>query len=609
MEKLTQMHVLSTAGHVDHGKSSLILALTGTDPDRWAEEKERGLTIDLGFAHLVLPSGKELSLVDVPGHIRFIKNMLAGVGAIDGAIFVVAANEIWKPQSEEHLRILDLLGIKSGIVVMTKADLVDEEWLDLAKMEIQDHVSGTFLENAPIVAVDSLSKRGLDELTKEIEALLSATPPSADLNRPRLWIDRVFSSRGSGTVVTGTLSGGHIDIDQELAVFLSSGKSWNVKVANLTRSFLENLNDASLAVRVRGLQSHGKKLLRADPGRRLALNLLGVASEQLSRGDVLINADQWCATSTFDANVKVLSSLAHGISKKGAYAVYIGSGDYPVKISVLGKSELEPGERGGIRVHLTSLVPLCMGDRFILRELGRQETVAGGEIVNINPRSSLTHALVSGDSAQIIEENGFLDAKLLYKMTGETVAPNLGSRYVISKGLRAQKIRELLERATAAGQSGFELSELDDIQRLLVLEAGELTVDSSRVYSSEFGHVKQALANHPYVKELEQSLFKPPPADGVDRQQIRELIRQGLIIECEGIYFSPVALEKAKEVIWGIAKINDSGFTVSQLRDELDSSRKFLLALVGYLDAKGYTRRDGDFRKPGPALVREFSGN
>ncbi|TAN22593.1 MAG: hypothetical protein EPN30_08225 [Actinomycetota bacterium] len=603
------MHVLSTAGHVDHGKSSLILALTGTDPDRWPEEKERGLTIDLGFAHLMLPSGKELSLVDVPGHIRFIKNMLAGVGAIDGVIFVVAANEVWKPQSEEHLRILDLLGTKTGIIVIAKADLVDDEWLELATMEVQDHVRGTFLQNAPIVAVDSLSGRGLDDLIGEIEALLGATPPSADLNRPRLWIDRVFSSRGSGTVVTGTLTGGHIDIDQELAVFPSSGKTWNVKVANLNRAFLENLNDSSMKVRVRGLQSHGQKLQRADPGRRLALNLLGVSSEQLSRGDVLIDADQWCATSMFDATIKVLSNLSHGISKKGAYAIYIGSGDYLVKINVLGKSELEPGESGGIRVHLNSLVPLGRGDRFILRELGRQETVAGGEVVNINPKTSLGHASLSGNTSQILEENGFLDANLLYKMTGESVAPNLGGRFVISERLRAQKIKELLQRAKDAGQSGFEISELDEISRLLLQATPELTVDSSRVYSSEFGPVKQSLANHPYLKDLEKSLFKPPSPEGVDRQQIRELVRQGLIIECDGIYFSPRALEKAKEVIWRISKVSESGFTVSQLRDELDTSRKFLLALVGCLDAKGYTRRDGDYRKPGPALIREFSGN
>ncbi|NNN19062.1 MAG: hypothetical protein HKL84_04320 [Acidimicrobiaceae bacterium] len=603
------MHVLSTAGHVDHGKSSLILALTGTDPDRWKEEKERGLTIDLGFAHLVLPSGKELSLVDVPGHIRFIKNMLAGVGAIDGVIFVVAANEAWKPQSEEHLRILDLLGTNCGIVALTKADLVDEEWLELAKLEVADHLIGTFLENAPIVAVDSLTRRGIDDLTGEIESLLGATPTSTDLNRPRLWVDRVFTSRGSGTVVTGTLTGGHIALDEELVIFPSSGKSWNVTVSNLTKTFLGDIADTSHKVRIRGLQSHGRKLDIADPGRRLALNLLGVSPGQVFRGDVLINPNQWCATSTFDAVVKVLAGLSHGVSKKGAYAIYVGSGDYPAKISVLGKPEINTGESGSIRIHLNSLVPLSKGDRFILRELGRRETVAGGEVTNVNPLTSLTKASPSSDTNQIIEENGFLDTKLIYKMTGDTLKANLGDNFVISENLRKRITDELLDRADRAGQAGFELSELDEISRSVLQSMAELKIDSSRAYGSKFGQVRNTLAHHPYLLELDQSLFKPPPPDGVDRQQIRELVRQGLIIESGDIYFSMNALEKAKDIIWKLSGSNDAGFTVSELRDQLGTSRKYLLALVGYLDAQGFTRRNGDYRKPGPALIRQFSGS
>lgn len=601
------MHVLSTAGHVDHGKSSLILALTGTDPDRWKEEKERGLTIDLGFAHLRLPSGRELSLVDVPGHIRFIKNMLAGVGAIDGAIFVVAANEVWKPQSEEHLRILDLLGTRTGIIVITKADLVDEEWLELARLEIGEHVAGSFLENAPVIAVDSLSRRGIDQLVVEIEKLLAATPNAANLNRPRLWIDRVFSSRGSGTVVTGTLTGGEVRLDQELAIFHSSGKSWNVMVSNLTKDFLEEIGDTSSKVRVRGLQSHGTKLSEADPGRRLALNLLGVSSAQVSRGDVLLDASQWCATSTFDATIKVLPNLSHGISKKGAYAIYVGSGDFPVGINVLGKGELKSGEIGAIRVHLNSLVPLTRGDRFILRELGRQETVAGGEVTIVNPLSSVSRAAPPYDIRQIIEERGFIDARLLYKMTGENVSPNAGDRYVISESLETKITRELTERAAKAGELGFDISELDEISRAVLQGIQDLAVDSSRVYSSKFGQIRDTLSNHPFVKELESSLFKPPAPDGVDRQQLRELVRQGLVIDCEGIYYSPLALSRAKEVIWELSLTEESGFTVSQLRDKLDTSRKYLLALIGYLDAHGFTRRAGDLRRPGPALVREFS--
>ncbi len=602
------MHVLSTAGHVDHGKSSLILALTGTDPDRWKEEKERGLTIDLGFAHLKLPSGKELSLVDVPGHIRFIKNMLAGIGAIDGTIFVVAANELWKPQSEEHLRILDLLGTRSGIIALTKADLVDEEWLELARLDVQDHVAGTFLESAPIVEVDSISGRGLDELIAKMEDLLASTPTAADLRRPRLWIDRVFSSKGSGTVVTGTLTGGNIRINQDLAIFHSSGKSWNVLVSNLTKGFVEAIGDLSSKVKVRGMQSHGTRLEIADPGRRLALNLLGISSEEVSRGDVLIDSSQWCATSTFDADIKVLADLGHGVSKKGAYAIYVGSGDFPAKIGVTGKGELEPGETGTIRVHLSSLVPLCAGDRFILRELGRRETVAGGVVSNVNPRSPLKRLAAEDLAIQIIEERGYVESQLLYKMTGEVIPPNISEGYIISESLRAKIERDLKEKALSAGELGFEISELDEIARSVLEVHPDLHVDSARVRSSKFRQIKDALSEHPYLKNLENSLFKPPPPDEVDRQELRELVRRGLVIECDGIYYSPVALAKAKEAVWKLARENERGFTVAQLRDELDTSRKYLLALVGYLDSHGITRRSGDFRKPGPVLAREFKG-
>jgi selenocysteine-specific elongation factor len=201
-------HVVATAGHVDHGKSSLVLALTGTDPDRWAEEKKRGLTIDLGFAHTTLPSGAGVGFVDVPGHIKFLKNMLAGVGAVDACIFVVAATEGWKPPSEEHLRILQLLGMRHGIVTLTKVDAVDEEWAELARLDVTDHVAGTFLEDAPILSVSAHTGEGMDGLRTALADLVARTPHAYDRGRPRIWVDRVFAAKGAGTVVTGTLASG-----------------------------------------------------------------------------------------------------------------------------------------------------------------------------------------------------------------------------------------------------------------------------------------------------------------------------------------------------------------------------------------------------------------
>ena len=240
------MTVVATAGHVDHGKSSLVLALTGTDPDRFEEEKRRGLTIDLGFAHMALPSGEELSFIDVPGHVKFLRNMLAGVGGVTACVFVVAATEGWKPQSEEHLRILELLGIETGIVALTKADLVDADLLELARMDVADHVADTFLADAPAVAVSAIMGLGLDELRGELDTLVARADRIGDSGRPRLWVDRVFAAKGSGTVATGTLTGGRFAVDQNLVV-------------------------GSAEVRIRGLQTAGRSLDEIGPGNRVAV--------------------------------------------------------------------------------------------------------------------------------------------------------------------------------------------------------------------------------------------------------------------------------------------------------------------------------------------------
>ena len=204
------MHVVATAGHVDHGKSTLVRALTGTDPDRWAEEKERGLTIDLGFASMPLPSGRQIAFIDVPGHVRFLKNMLAGVSGVDACVFVVDVTEGWKPQSEEHLRILQLLGLGHGMVALTKASNADADLIELARLDVAEHVAGTFLADAPIVATDAVDGIGMDALVAALDDLLAVTPTAADRNRPRLWVDRAFAIKGSGTVVTGTLTGGRL---------------------------------------------------------------------------------------------------------------------------------------------------------------------------------------------------------------------------------------------------------------------------------------------------------------------------------------------------------------------------------------------------------------
>jgi selenocysteine-specific elongation factor len=258
------MYVIGTAGHVDHGKSTLVQALTGIDPDRLREEKERGMTIELGFAWLTLPSGKEVSIIDVPGHERFIKNMLAGVGGIDLALLVIAANESVMPQTREHLAILDLLRVKKGMAVIAKRDLVDEEMLELVMAEVEDVLKGTTLEGAPMIPVSAVTGEGIPELLSTLDTLLETTETRKDSGRPRLAIDRSFTMSGFGTVVTGTLIDGSLSVGME-AEIVPSGR----------------------VARIRGLQSHRQKIETASPGRRLAVNLSGVSHDQIQRGEVL----------------------------------------------------------------------------------------------------------------------------------------------------------------------------------------------------------------------------------------------------------------------------------------------------------------------------------
>ena len=375
------MRVICTAGHVDHGKSALVRALTGMEPDRFAEEQRRGLTIDLGFASLPLPSGREVSIVDVPGHVRFLKNMLAGVGAVDACLFVVSAVEGWKPQSEEHLRILELVGVRHGVVVVTKADLADPDLLELARLDVAEHTVGSFLEDAPIVTVDSLSGRALDELRGALDALVDETPVPADLDRPRLWIDRAFAAKGAGTVVTGTLTGGTIRVDDELL-----------------------LVQPDVQVRVRGLQTHHRQRTELGPGHRVALNLVGVAHDRVHRGDVLVRPGQWHVTARVDASLEVLGSLSHVVSRRGAYAAYIGSGEWPVRVRVLGPQSIRPGASGLVRLHLATALPLVPGDRYVLRENGRDETVGGGEILDVEPVLPASRAAPDRSIERVVAE-------------------------------------------------------------------------------------------------------------------------------------------------------------------------------------------------------------
>ncbi len=568
------MSVVATAGHVDHGKSSLVLALTGTDPDRFEEEKRRGLTIDLGFAHSQLPSGATISFIDVPGHVRFLRNMLAGVGGVDACLFVVAATEGWKPQSEEHLRILELLGIRHGIVALTKIDLVDDDWLELATLDVSEHLEGTFLDGCPIIPVSATTGVGLGELQAGLDELLRTVPTSADRQRPRLWIDRVFAARGSGTVVTGTLTGGAVSVDDRLVVNGHRGE-----------------------VRVRAIQSLGRSMTTVAPGNRVALNLSGVDHGILSRGDAVICGDQWRPTRRFDAEFQVLAHVGHDVSRRGAYVAYVGSGEFQAKVRILGSEVLHPGDTGLIRVHLDRELPLLPGDRFVLRESGRNETVGGGEVLDIAPVRPASKAAPDRSVDRVIRERGWVSVDELELLTGQRLAPMVG-RWIADPIAVEAAIANLEQAIESAGPLGLDIAGLDERHRDVLATMPTVTVDQGRARK---GEVRDPLADHPIVQRLAAEGLTPGDVDG-DKNVLRELLRRGLIVQREGITFHPSAIDKAAQVAAQLLASDPAGFTVAQFRDATSTTRKHALPLVSELDSRGVTRRRGDLRIGGPRL-------
>ena len=571
------MHVVATAGHVDHGKSTLVLHLTGTDPDRLAEEKARGLTIDLGFAGATLPSGRRMAMIDVPGHVRFLKNMLAGMGAVDACLFVVAASEGWKPQSEEHLRILDVLGVRHGLVALTKVGLVDDDLHELARLEVEEAVAGTFLEGAPVVGVDAPTGRGLDELRAAIDELLAVTPTAVDHDRPRLWIDRSFAPPGAGTVVTGTLAGGPVAVDDELL-----------------------LAPTGTTVRVRAIQRLHEQVQRLEPGTRTALNLVGVSHGAVARGDVLVRDGQWHHTDQLDASLTVLARLDHAVSRRGAYLAYFGSGEHPVQLRVLGPQPIEPGETGPVRLHLARRLPLLPGDRYVLRDAGRGETVGGGEVLDVDPVLRASRAAPDRRVERVVAERGWVEADRLALLTGEDVAPTLG-RWVVSPEARAAAAARVTERLLEAGPLGLDLATLDERDRAVAEQLDDVVVEQGRMVAVD---AIDPLDGHPWLDALEAEPFAPPgpPAD-LGRNEIRELVRRGSVVEVEGVAFGAGAIEQACDVVRALLEEHPEGVTVAQIRDRLGTSRKYVLPLLAHLDGTGRTRRRGDLRIAGPRLV------
>ena len=384
------MRVIGTAGHVDHGKSTLVQALTGIHPDRLEEKQRREMTIDLGFAWLKLPGGEDVGVVDVPGHRDFIENMLAGVGGIDATMFVIAADEGIMPQTREHLAILDILQVPGGVVALTKVDLIDDpDWLILVEDDVRTALAGTILAEVPIIRVSARTRQGLPELLQALSDCLAERPPRPDLSRPRLPVDRVFTMPGFGTVVTGTLIDGNLRLGDELEI-LPSG----------------------IRGRVRGLQTHKKKEEQAVPGSRTAVNISGVNIDQVLRGDVIAHPGDYHPTRRMDVQFRLLPDVSQVLEHNTQVKLYLGAAEVQARLRLLGVEQLNPGDIGWLQLELDAPLVAVRGDRYILRRPSPGETLGGGMVVDPQPKGrhkrfgsdvlTRLEALAQGDPADIL---------------------------------------------------------------------------------------------------------------------------------------------------------------------------------------------------------------
>jgi selenocysteine-specific elongation factor len=626
--------VIGTAGHVDHGKSTLVKALTGIDPDRLAEEKARAMTIDLGFAWLTLPGGQSVSVVDVPGHERFIKNMLAGVGGIDAALLVVAADEGPMPQTVEHLAILDLLGVDRGVIVLTKVDAVEGDWLDLVCEEVRELVSTTALAGAPIVTVSALNGDGLPTLLETLEAVLASSPGTLSGSTPRLPVDRVFSVSGFGTVVTGTLSGGEINTGDELRLYPGDRR-----------------------VRVRGLQSHQEKVSRALPGRRTAVNLSGIATEDVRRGDVLARPGNMAPSQRLDVRLRLLPDAPVALKQNDEVDFFTGAAELPARITLLDRERLEPGESAWVQLRFRVPIAVLRNDRFIVRRPSPSETLGGGEIVDPNPPRhrrfrpetiAALETLAAGAPDEIllqaleqrpieIKELMAGEAGLSPKQVEEALAQLLaeGDAVILGGSERApgatdfaaassllgsltrqtsevirsyhtsQPLRPGLAREEARRRLGITQPRLFDDLIATMAGAGELVDDGATLRLPEFRmtlDLARRAAADQYLAAIRAQPYSPPgPHEhGLDPETLAalEYLKEVTRI-ADGVYFAPEAWDAL--VQGTLAYIDQNGsMTLSQFRDHFGTSRKYAQAALEYMDQIKYTRRIGDDRVRGP---------
>lgn len=631
------MFVVGTAGHVDHGKSTLVYALTGINPDRLREEQERQMTIDLGFAWLTLPSGREVSIVDVPGHEDFIKNMLAGVGGIDVALFVVAADESVMPQTREHLAILDLLQVPYGVVALTKSDLVqDTEWLELVREEVREELRGTILEKAKIIPVSAVTGAGLQELIAELDRILSVAKPRQDLGRPRLPIDRVFSIAGFGTVVTGTLIDGRLKVGEEVQI-LPEG----------------------LQARIRGLQTHRVKVSEAVPGSRVAVNLSGVAKEDLRRGQVMTRPGWLDPTTLLDARLKLLKGVPWPLKHNSEVEFYTGSARVMSRVRLLDREQLAPGETGWVQFRLSEPLAVVRGDRYIVRLASPSLTLGGGEIIQPHapkryPRfrsevlarlealsrgtpDEVMLQLLSGGNImevrELVQRSNLPDEKaieafdtlvredklvVLAAERPEAKALAQSSALVLTletwKGLLAQ-MKDVLGayHRRFPLRAGMPREELKSRLQLSAAHFSAVLDQAAREGRIVVTSLVARLPEHRVMLSPDQRLavenvlaafranpYTPPSLtqvqDMLGAELLQFLLDEGLLVKVsDGVLFDAETYAEMEQRVVAYLKEHQR-MTVAEVRDLFGTSRKYALALLEDLDRRHITKRVEDFR-------------
>ena len=618
------MFVIGTAGHVDHGKSTLVKALTNIDPDRLPEEKEREMTVDLGFAWCTLPSGREISIVDVPGHERFIKNMLAGVGAIDLALLIVAADESVMPQTREHLAILDILQIKRGLIVITKSDLVDEELVELVQAEIEDTVKGTCMEGRNVVSVSAYTGEGLDILKQAIDETLNETDVRQDLGRPRLPIDRCFSISGFGTVVTGTLIDGTLTVGQEVELATTGQRC-----------------------RIRGLQSHKSQVDSTDPGVRLAVNLSGVPRQDVTRGEIITVPGWLTATRRLDARLRMVKRAPHPLRHNHGVTFHLFTSETTARVRLLDTDELEPDTEGWVQILLDESIPVVKGDFFVIRSA--EETLGGGQIVEPYPRrrhrrfdSNVLEQLMildqgSGEDIlvsvadqwgpctldnlsqrsnlakeEIIDRISTLERNNLMIILGDLSSENDAVVYSAQGWtILASKIQAILQSyhnqyPLRKGAPTQELRSRLDIQQQVYLKVlGRLVEDSVIEEKDQYVHLPDhlvvlspdmAIKSESYLKILEEDLYSPPTDQAPDPELLAAMVEMGKVVKVnESVVFSALAYDQLVENIKNHI-VSQGSITVADARTMFNTSRKYILPLLEYLDQQRITQRIGDER-------------